>query len=521
MRRRWTAIALVLVCSAVVQAAIIRRAALPALDSLRSVAAAEALIQTPTLATLAAEPEPPLFPIWLACVQSLRGAMSSGSPDWSTSLQLAAAAPLVAWPAGVYWLTRRRFGPWSALMAGLFAGVLPAAARLGGEGLPDALYLPLLTVTLVLLSVNRPSVFMQMAGGVLLALTMLIRVEAVLLLPTIGLAELLATRQELPVRWRSCRRRIAATCCGLAGVLLPWLWGMGSLTPGDAFIRLAARAPARDGWVYNAAPSAFTHQVEGALDDGDYAFDSKERGVTTRRYGASTALRETADELLVATGFVLPLLALGTALRIRRAQRWDRVALCGAALWAGLAFANSWATGYLSSRHVLPVAVFLLPAAAGALANVDLRVLKLPAPSVWRRGAVVSVIVAWGAWCWQPLHDDRSGHRQAGRWLAASAGRNDRVLDTWGWTALTSGRATYRYDAARTAFADPQLRYVVVERRELESGTPRAATLGSLLRRNATCVAEFDAPAAQSAVLLFHWRPPLAQNERLAERFAP
>jgi hypothetical protein len=87
------------------------------------------------------------------------------------------------------------------------------------------------------------------------------------------------------------------------------------------------------------------------------------------------------------------------------------------------------------------------------------------------------------------------------------------VLDSWGWSSLYSGRETVRYDAARDAYLDPSLRYVVVERREMESGSPRAATMRRLLTEHGECVAELTSAGEQSPVLIFHWRPLLAHND--------
>ncbi len=523
---RWTAMALLIVCSAVVQAAVIHRAALPALDSLRSVAAAEALIRSPSLATLAKEPEPPLFPLGLAMVHSARAAWSDrwggDAPNWTTSLHLAAATPLALWPAPVYWLARRRFGRRAALLAGLMACVLPAAAQLGGEGLPDALYLLLFTSAIALLPLQKASLGHGIGAGIAIALAMTVRVEAALLLGVAAATLLSKTRFKWQRHWRNCGSAFAAIGVGLGIVLLPWLAGTQSLAPREALVRLTARIAPRDGWVFN-TKQADASSSAVAFSANGHSFDSKERNVSARRFGLLRALTATADELLVATGFVLlPLVALSATGRWRS---WDCLAFVGSITWITLGFANALGTGYLSSRHLLPVAVFLLPSAGRALTGAwmqrrapddpgsRLRGLTLPVPGAWRGAAAVGVFLAWGVWCWRPLHADRAGHREAGRWLAASAAESDRVLDTWGWSALASGRATYRYDAALEAFSDPGLRYVVVERRELESGTPRAATLRTLLTQHASCAAEFAATGAQSPVLIFHWRPPIEQNE--------
>jgi 4-amino-4-deoxy-L-arabinose transferase-like glycosyltransferase len=500
--KRWTAIAILVACSAVMQVTIIYRSSVPALDSLRSVAAAEAFLQSPSLATLAEEPESPLFPVWLAAVHRTREALFSSPPRWDASVQLAAAIPIVLWPVPIYWLTRRRYGGRTARIAGLLACLLPTAVQLGGEGLPDALYLLILATAFALLSRERLTTWPSIAAGIAVGLATLVRVEAVLLLAVATFA----LRWPIPRSWRFA----ITPSIGAAIVIVTWLWASDSLAPRDAITRLASSSPARDGWVFNAASVDAEASNSSSIVDSGYAFDSKERGQSTRRYGLIAALVETADELLIATGFVLIPLTIAGNWNARRWRLCDRMALIGALAWPLLGFANALATGYLSSRHLLPAAVFLLPAAARGL-NTLHRVSAMR-PTL-RFGLAPAVIIVWSVWCWRPLHADRDGHRVAGDWLAAQAAPDDFVLDTWGWSALTSGRATYRYDAARDAFSDARLRFVVVEQRELESGSPRAMTLCDLLARHGARAVEFAPSEGQSPVLIFHWRPPLAQNE--------
>jgi hypothetical protein len=503
--------------SAIVQATVIARATLPALDSLRSVAAAEALLRAPSVATLAAEPEPPLYPVWLACVHAMRGALASLAggtpPTWALSVQIAAALPLLAWPIPSYFLARRVVGQRMAWVAGLLACFLPVAARLGGEGLADALYLPLFAGALAIAIVDRAAWRHDVLAGVCVGLAMLVRIEAMLLIPLIALSAMAPWRE----RWRAMGIRLVLLASTAAAVLLPRLAATDSLAPRAAVARLLSREPAREGWVFNQAiePSEKLAAADPWVSE-EYAFDSKEPGATTRRSGFLLAARETADELLVATGFVLiPLAALGIAFRRRFGLRhaWDQIAAIGAVVWLLLGFFNALATGYLSSRHLLPAAVFLLPWGTQGLMQIAYFQWDLLSPTARLRCAASAVLIGWTCWLLQPLHSDRAGHRAAGEWLTSHVGPGERVLDSWGWTSLYSGQETVRYDAAREAYLDPALRYVVVEQRELESGSPRGATMRRLLAEQGECVAELTSAGEQSPVLIFHWRPLLAHND--------
>jgi hypothetical protein len=114
----------------------------------------------------------------------------------------------------------------------------------------------------------------------------------------------------------------------------------------------------------------------------------------------------------------------------------------------------------------------------------------------------------------EPLHGSRLGHRLAGEWLARGATAPGLVLDTRGWTGLYSGRTTCRYEDGRAAFSHAQLAYVVLERRELEYGSPRSRTLKHLVELAGVPVAAFpDAGGGlgrECSVVVYRW-----QSERL------
>jgi len=518
-------LALLLVASTV-QTVIVSRAAVPALDALRSVAAAEAWLQSPSWTTLADEPEAPLFPVCLAAVHQVRGTIAAqcGWPalNWALSLQLMSSWPLVVWVIPIYLLSRRCFDPRAAWQAGLLSCVLPAAARLGGEGLPDSLYLLLFTAALAMLStgftlrknLSRPiAAGYGLAGGLLLGLAMLVRVEAVLLLVPVAIGYFTVATHD---RLRDHVFRLALTCAGVGLVLGPWSLSCEARTPFAMISRLCSRGPARDGWVFNQPLRATEYATSDSNDMAALNFDSKEPGTSTRRRGLGAAIISTCDELLVATGYLLlPLAWIGVHGRFLSPRRrsLNLCAATGVLLWFTMGYVNASATGYLSSRHLLPAAVFLLPAAGHGLARLPYLIGRR-----WHglvrtsHGVALATVLVWATFCCLPLHGDRAGHRLAGDWLAERAVPRDWILDSWGWTALYSHGATYRYDAAREAFQDPRLQYVVVEGRDLDSGSRRAETLRGLLDAQAECVARFDPPGGQSPVLIFHWRPVLAHN---------
>ncbi|MEZ6072318.1 MAG: hypothetical protein R3C10_19180 [Pirellulales bacterium] len=167
--------------------------------------------------------------------------------------------------------------------------------------------------------------------------------------------------------------------------------------------------------------------------------------------------------------------------------------------------------GYLSSRHLAA----LVPATVGwAWLGAEVIAAWITANWPTRRSChqvAAMCVVAALAICLPrtaaPQHASRAPHRQAGRWLADTRHGAGAVLDSRGWTGLYSDRATYAYNDAAFAFADPGLAFVVVERREIESESQRARTLRRLLGVAAEPVASFTTEDVrhQRDVLLYRW----------------
>ncbi|HEV3023734.1 MAG TPA: hypothetical protein VGX76_14765 [Pirellulales bacterium] len=137
-RKRTFAIAGALVgLACTVQAWTIGRAVVPAQDSIRYLIVAQAMARDGLLTTLRTQREQPLFPA-LVCLSHtvLQRAGMTDETHWATSLQLAAALPLVLAVVPVYLLFRRLVGPRAALCGGVFFCLAGNLARLVPTDLP-------------------------------------------------------------------------------------------------------------------------------------------------------------------------------------------------------------------------------------------------------------------------------------------------------------------------------------------------------------------------------------------------
>lgn len=528
----WSIAGLILV-SLLVQWGVASRAAVSALDAVRFAQRARLIEEQGLVSALRSDPEQPLFSVWLSAVHQLAGRPAAG---WASAAQWAAAVPLVLAVIPVYLIGRRLFGDRPALAGGLLFCVLPEVARLGADGISDGLHLLFFSLALwamvefwerVREADEAPSdanatsargrnarlATVALTAGIAVGLGALTRSESVVLAGSFAIALAVAG-------WRGRRTPVAVGLAGFAlGVaiaVLPYLVAVGALAPKPALHRLLGRGSAE----IAEAPEPVEISRLQAIGDGSLAFDVKERSISLRRHGPLAAIKLFGSELADLFGIV-GLQALFGLWRVRGTHhrpvdRFCRLFLllyCGSVLY----LAATW--GYLSARHLLPVAVLGMGAAgAGAVGMGELlwRGFGLAGRSgswgrspAWIQGAIVLAAMSTCAvGLAQPLHISRAGHRQAAEWLMGPAASPGHVLDTRGWTSLYTDRLTYTYDQARTAFVDPQLSYVVLEREELAYNSPRSRTLERLLGLAARPAAEFTPRDPRwSTVVVYQWQP--------------
>lgn len=440
-------------------------ALLPAQDAVDVVCVAQRMEADGPLQATRTEPVPPLFPALVAAVHRSASAVGWIEPrDWATPPQGVAAWALVLAIFPVYWLTERLAGSTAAATATLLFIALPAVSRLGGDGLGDAVHLGLVVWAAWLFVDER-----RASAGLCIAAALLIRPEAAV----IPLAMLLLAVSSS--EFRVPRFFLAAMAC-----LLPYL-AVGVTSPTELLLRLRGGGAPTETVPLNASTS------DPSLVDGEaQPFGRRDPGRSARFHGLAATLDEYLTELLQASGFaLLPLAVLGAwTVGCAGLRKADRLLLTAASLHLAIVFVTAWRGGYLSTRHfVLPV-VLTLPYASIGLATVCRRLAesrwncwKIPDLS-WQLSAVAGFVVASLFVTSRPLHESLRPHREAIAWLDSASSRAGAILDQHGFTALYSGRPTYRFEASTAALADPRLAYVVVERGDLEAETER----GSLLR---------------------------------------
>jgi hypothetical protein len=174
--------------------------------------------------------------------------------------------------------------------------------------------------------------------------------------------------------------------------------------------------------------------------------------------------------------------------------------------------------GYVSGRHALTLVILSLPwASAGLIAGSGLVARRLhfnPEHARRRRRLAVGALVILGiAAQGRPAHASRSGHRDAGLWLARHCPADGAILDTRGWAAFLSGRTSYGPWHVRQAASDPNLAYVVVGEDEWTAPSCRGLILRNWLEAYAEPAASFgptDSRSGRSRVRVFRIVAPIA-----------
>lgn len=549
-RRDVAAVLSLIGLSCLVQAWSIHQAVVPAPDAVRYVTMAQAMARDRFVDALRREPEQPLFPafVWLSKTLLTQIGLVS-SADWATAAQLAAAIPLILCAAVVYGLSRRLVGRHAALAGGVFFCLLPEFVRLGPSGISDSVHLLFLTLAIwaaaisfqsrgrssnavvqywLLSTLPNPSILWIFASGICTGIALLARAEAVLFPLVLGPA-LLVWRGRIGnlIPWKSRLASVAALGCGLVVVLAPYLWISDALTPQSALARLLGGKGLKEALPLNLSDISATavplaDSAAWTLSDGrEMKFGRKDFSQSNRIHGYLPAGKELLAELALASLYGiggLALFGLWTGRRhLNRPVHWFLMAFATVYLLAMWQMAAH--RGYLSGRHLLIVVVLGLGwAGFGALRLGKLVRLvwqNLTESTRFQLGPILrwSIVLLAAATClprtMRPFNFQYTAHRQAVDWLAAREEQGGAVLDSRGWTALYSGRKTYRYEAARTAYRDPQLAYVIVEQLELEMQSDRGDTMRQLLTEAGEPLARFVDPRAapQQAVHIYRWLP--------------
>ena len=537
-------LAILALLAVVVQWAVASRAPLVSLDGLRFLRLARWIDARGLAETLERSGQHPLYPMATFGVwKSLAIAGGPQGPEsWQRSGRLTAAAAVVLLVIPLYGIGLMLFSPAVVFLGTALFVLLPETARLGADALSDSTYLLFFALAFwaALRFLERQHGAWLFLCGMGSGLAYLARPEG-LLLPMVVIAAVvaLALKRREPLPWTRVATSAGCLFAGVGLFALPYTVSTGKLTPKSSLTLTIGfaeiwSAPVKskplpllfnDGSPAEPAPE---RMVLPEPPEQKLNFSSKEHSNSHRYHGYVPAATDLIQELSRAMRVVFLVLALGGIVALGARPRskiagWFMAGMLGFFALVLLQFARG--SGYIATRHTLTmVALLVFFSASAGLVLFDGLVQRFagrrsrnetgPMPAVAsERGAILAFFLMAALVCLprslKPLHPGRIAHIAAGRWLAKNTPPSAVVLDTLGWASWRADRRAYGYTAARQAFEDPRLAYVVAVRKELTAPSARAETLRHLLQVASKPVAEFKGRQGKphEDVLVFRWHP--------------
>lgn len=501
--RRW--LIGIVAFAATLDVAAVCRTLVPAQDGLKFLAVARRFQTDPWVDVIRGTDQHPLYPALVAVVQPVAAMiLGSGPESWRIAGQGVSVLASLTLLLSLFALAHAVFDERVALIATFIYVLLPVPAEVGRDVLGNAIGLLAMTATLWLGSqaIRRDSWRFALAAGLVGGLGYTARPEAILAPMAVGLAFCIHL-----ARTRGVGTLHAAPAIPALGLALLVCVGGYALAKGQVSEKLALRHAASLGTqtnVLRTTPQPLPPGLERAQLDLSPKEESDDKALAGPVDVLKSAVRRWWDAMC--GGFaIMAVWGLARSRYIRATLESDPESGASERLILG-AFVVTYLLaltlhgsklGYLSGRHVLPlVLVSSIWAGAGVFICLQRLGERLPlSRRTWRlavvsgAAAVSTILVVYQL---RTGHESRRGHWQAGRWLAANARPEERILDTRGWARFVADRNDgYDYWHVPQALSDRGLAYVVVGRDELEAKSRRAESLNSLLAYAATPMQDF------------------------------
>lgn len=435
-----------------------------AVDGLRSIRQARAIGEGDWRQGLVAEVDHPLHPLGIVAMHGIVG--GSGPIAWQRAAVALSYACVVLLAIPAYLLTLEVFGQRSAWIGTMLLLAHPLLGQLVANVLSETTFLLVWTTGLwAAVRFLRGGRFAWLLATVALGvLAFLVRPEGILL--PLALAGSLAILPFVPSarinwpRWRSALSLVVMGSLLLAG---PYLILEGRLATRPAVARIL-------GLEASAAPEAI--ERERPLPPGQTAME-------TYTLAAGRIAR-------VIQGVVPPPLLLLAVVGLvaippgpSRTRTW--VLLGSLLAVSGLGLIRLHATGgYAATRHgIIPGSLLLLAAGQGLVFAADRITIPggwlhlgrgryRPGPAVWTLIVVALILAPRMRSPIYAVPGPFNVYQDAAAWLLENAGPGEQVLDMTDWSLYFSERPGHRFAQFHEAPADPNLRWIVVRRPQME-----------------------------------------------------
>jgi 4-amino-4-deoxy-L-arabinose transferase-like glycosyltransferase len=383
----------------------------------------------------------------------------------------------------LYFYGKAFFGRRPAFWACLLFQCLPACGRVLADGLSEGLFL-LLAATSLLCAVHafrRRSPLLFALCGLTSGLAYLTRPEGAIVAASAGLVLLVCQRRPaLRQPWKRCLGSASALTLAalvVAGPYMVVIRGVTVKNSGNQMMGSESEGqPWEKEWQNPERHTGVARHVPLAIWDEQAPF-----ALPNDR----TRWAVQAFILVLGRGFFyyawLPAL-LGLWWfrdRFREPAAWVGPIAC--LVIAALLFRNAQRMGYLTDRHLLLVVLhgclFATPAALRLGEALAVGLARLgPAwgsARAWSCGLLLALALPPLARTLQPLHSERLGFREVGRWLAEHTPPGDLIIDPYCWSYYYAGRV-FSEGCKEMPRTKPPCFYVVLE----ESANPHPHLVG-------------------------------------------
>jgi hypothetical protein len=406
------------------------QAVAPNKDAIRYWAAADLFVLNPPIEAIGSIDSLPVYPAILAFIKSAGWATT---PDlWWRSSQLVGMGFYAVFLLSAYGAGTMMVGAHQSWWGCLLVAFLPRQIRYSVDILADNVLAAFLWLALAIwwwvMDRDRSSGWLLVVS-ILLGLAALTRPEAYLWIGVLLLVTFVAERG------RSAKRSgliVSITC-----LLAPLVVLIGSYT----FVR-GEIAPSNTGramlGVTTASESAGGTDLKTPFDEW---VASNPKSFSSMAGASLIVFWEGAQEtrVLLLLFFIFGIVGGGWNHRL---IRWLMLLLLLGTL--AMLFWCRWEVGFLTSRYFMPILPIIgFGAVAGMEKLIDQLSRGASRVTVARRVYVAAVVIAFLLaipTLSQPMHADRSGHRQAANWLLAHTTAGEEVFDPSWVSAYFSGR---------------------------------------------------------------------------------
>lgn len=445
---------ILLLFAAGIHAWVIANTYVPARDSIGLLRMADALGSRPWGDVLRENQQPPGYPALVLVFSRLIHPLSDSRGQAETAVfsgQLANALPAILLVIPMFYLGRELFGRRVGFWAALLFQFLPLAAHVTSDVLSEGLFL-LLAATALLFAcqgLRKRSTVHFLLCGFFSGFAYLTRPEGALIAGVVLLV-LVALQFQRTRNW-PWRNAFACSICLLTATIAvasPYMFVIGGITNKPAALELfgAAESGQREA---GSGERRVESEVGGGVLFAAFSESWGKHGTPSFAWAAWTLAREMVQKSLYV--FWLPtLLGLWWFRQRMRLHPGAWVVLLYAVVHAAILCRIASNVGYVSERHT--ILLFMVGSfwAAAALIIVTSRIRTLAVsrlrlrvfPHCTRLASAVLLLstVLWMLpWTLAPLHANRAGHREAGRWLATNARPGDIVVDPYCWALYYSG----------------------------------------------------------------------------------